>query len=98
MRTTLFVGALLVAGSVVFAQVPKPIPPEPSPAPTTAPQGAQNQPAFVREAQQKVREGKLDEALAIYQKELQAAPDSFQANNQAGVVLDLMGKYDEART
>ncbi len=67
-----------------------------TPAPTS-PQGAQNQPEYVRDAQQKIREGKLDEALAIYDKELKTAPDSFQANNQAGVVLDLMGRYDEAR-
>lgn len=87
------IGALLVAGGVAFAQVPT-TPPQ---APPTQPQGAQNQPAYVREAQQKIREGKLEEALEIYRKELQSNPDSFQANNQSGVVLDLMGKYDEAR-
>src|SRR3954452_877130 len=43
----------------------------------------------MRQGQQLMRDGKLDEALAIYQKE--------QANNQAGTVLDLIGKSAEAR-
>jgi len=45
-------------------------------------------------AQQLVRSGKLEEALALYQKE----PDSAAANNGAGVVLDLLGRTTEART
>jgi len=57
----------------------------------------QNQPPYVTEAQQKIRAGQFDAALEIDRKALQANPDSFQANNQAGVVLDLMGRYDEAR-
>src|SRR5689334_16589912 len=60
--------------------------------------GGQNQPEYVREAQQRVRAGEFDAALEIYQKELQSNPGSFQAHNQAGIVLDLMGRYDEART
>jgi tetratricopeptide (TPR) repeat protein len=44
-----------------------------------------------------MREGKLDDALALYRKELQASPDSPAANNSAGVVLDLMGRGAEAR-
>jgi tetratricopeptide (TPR) repeat protein len=43
------------------------------------------------------RAGKLDEALAIYQHELQTTPDSLAAMNAAGVVLDLKGKGTEAR-
>lgn len=54
-------------------------------------------PAFVRLAQQALGDGRPDEALAIYQKELAASPDSFLASNGAGVVLDLMGRYDDAR-
>src|ERR1043165_1241459 len=45
-------------------------------------------------AQQLVRSGKLEEALALYQKE----PNSAAANNGAGVVLDLLGRTSEART
>jgi tetratricopeptide (TPR) repeat protein len=51
----------------------------------------------LRHAQQLLHEGKLDDALAAYRKELAASPDSMQANNQAGIVLDLMGKGAEAR-
>src|SRR5260370_1287485 len=61
------------------------------------PPGRGPQPEFVREGQQLVRQGKLAEALALYQKELQTSPDSVPANNAAGVVLDLMGRGDEAR-
>jgi tetratricopeptide (TPR) repeat protein len=43
----------------------------------------------LRQAQQLMRDGKLDGALAIYEKE--------NAHNQAGTVLDLMGKGGDAR-
>jgi Flp pilus assembly protein TadD len=63
------------------------------------PQGGRGgpQPEFMRQAQQAMREGKLDDALAVYQKELAANPNSPQANNAAGTVLDLMGKGADAR-
>ena len=51
----------------------------------------------MRQAQQAIRDGKLDDALAVYQKELAANPNSPQANNAAGAVLDLMGKGADAR-
>ncbi len=52
---------------------------------------------LVKQGQQQLREGRHEEALALYRKALQAAPDSFPANLQAGVVLDLLGRYGEAR-
>jgi tetratricopeptide (TPR) repeat protein len=55
------------------------------------------QPEFLRQGRQLERDGKLDEALAVYRKELQASPDSAVANNAAGSVLDLMGQGAEAR-
>ncbi len=55
------------------------------------------QPEFVRQGQQLIREGKLDQALAIYLEQLKTTPDSVPANNAAGVVLDLMGRGAEAR-
>jgi tetratricopeptide (TPR) repeat protein len=58
---------------------------------------APQQPEFAVEAQKLVRDGKLDEALALYKKVLQTSPESIIANNGAGVVLDLMGQYKEAR-
>ena len=61
------------------------------------PPGGQPQPEFIRQGRQLEREGKLEEALAAYRKELQSSPDSAAANNAAGIVLDLMGKGAEAR-
>jgi tetratricopeptide (TPR) repeat protein len=62
-----------------------------------APAQSQPQPEFVKQGQQLIREGKPDEALALYHKTLQSAPDSVPANIAAGSVLDLMGKGAEAR-
>lgn len=61
------------------------------------PPGRGPQPESLREGQQLVRQGKLDEALRLYRQELQNSPDSVPANNAAGVVLDLMGRGAEAR-
>lgn len=47
---------------------------------------------------QLVRLNRLPEALAAFQADLKAAPKSIAANNGVGVVLDLLGRYDEART
>jgi tetratricopeptide (TPR) repeat protein len=57
----------------------------------------QQQPEFVKQGQQLMREGKREEALALYRQTLQASPNSVPANIAAGSVLDLMGKGDEAR-
>ena len=46
---------------------------------------------------QLIREGRLEEALAGYTQAVRAAPKSAAANSGAGVVLDLLGRYDEAR-
>ena len=65
-------------------------------------QGAQapaqrQQPEFIRQGQQLMREGKLEEALALYRQTLQSQPMSLPGNIAAGNVLDLMGKGEEAR-
>jgi len=57
----------------------------------------QQQPEFVKQGQQLMREGKLQEALALYRQTLQTSPDSLAANVAAGSVLDLMGNGEEAR-
>jgi tetratricopeptide (TPR) repeat protein len=62
-----------------------------------APAQSPQQPEFVKQGQQLIREGKPDEALALYRKTLQTTPDSVPANIAAGSVLDLMGKGEEAR-
>jgi tetratricopeptide (TPR) repeat protein len=57
----------------------------------------QQQPEFVKQAQQLMREGKPEAALAVYRQTLQTSPNSVPANIGAGSVLDLMGKGAEAR-
>jgi tetratricopeptide (TPR) repeat protein len=52
----------------------------------------------LKQAQQQLCDGRLDEALALAQKAAEAAPDSVQAHTQVGVILDLQGQYPEART
>jgi tetratricopeptide (TPR) repeat protein len=59
--------------------------------------GQPRQPEFIKQGQQLIREGKRDEALALYRKTLQSTPDSLPANIAAGSVLDLMGKGEQAR-
>jgi len=63
----------------------------------SAQRGGGPQSELVRQGQQLTREGKLAEALAAYQPELKTTPNSLQALNAAGTVLDLMGKGTEAR-
>jgi tetratricopeptide (TPR) repeat protein len=61
------------------------------------PGSQQQQPEFIQQGQQMMREGKLDDALALYRKTLQLSPNSVPANIAAGSVLDLMGQGKEAR-
>src|ERR1700740_2943045 len=62
-----------------------------------APGQQQQQPEFIKQGQQMMREGKLDEALALYRNTLQLSPNSVPANIAAGRVLDLLGQGEEAR-
>jgi Flp pilus assembly protein TadD len=59
--------------------------------------GDRQEPEFIEQGRQLMREGKLEEALALYQRTLQASPDSMAANVAAGNVLDLMGRGADAR-
>ena len=61
------------------------------------PGSQQEQPEFIKQGQQLMREGKLDDALALYRNTLQLSPNSVPANIAAGSVLDLMGQGEEAR-
>ncbi len=74
---------LLILGSLapLFAQAP----------------AQQQQPEFVKQGQQLMREGKLQDALALYRQTLQTSPNSVPANIATGSVLDLVGKDEEAR-
>src|SRR5712691_8759460 len=47
---------------------------------------------------QLIRQGKLEEALAVYRAAVEASPKSVAANNGAGVVLDLLARYTEAQS
>jgi tetratricopeptide (TPR) repeat protein len=51
----------------------------------------------VREARMLTNQGKLDDALAVYRQMLAKNAHSFEGNLGAGTVLDLEGKYTEAR-
>lgn len=55
------------------------------------------QPEFIKQGQQLTREGKLEEALALYRKEFSNAENAVQAQLAAGIVLDLLGRGAEAR-
>jgi tetratricopeptide (TPR) repeat protein len=68
-----------------------------APVSAQAPGGQQQQPEFIKQGQQLMREGKLGDALRLYRQTLQISPDSFPANIAAGSVLDLMGQGEEAR-
>jgi tetratricopeptide (TPR) repeat protein len=61
-----------------------------------APAG-QQQPEFIQQGQQLMREGKMEDALALYRQTLQSTPESLSANIAAGSVLDLMARGEEAR-
>jgi tetratricopeptide (TPR) repeat protein len=63
-----------------------------------APGGQQQQPEFIKQGRQLMRQGKLEDALALYRQTLQTSPDSLPANIAAGSVLDLMSRGAEART
>ena len=51
----------------------------------------------MRQGQQLMREGKLDDALALYRRTLETSPNSLAAHIAAGTVLDLQGRGEEGR-
>jgi tetratricopeptide (TPR) repeat protein len=52
----------------------------------------------IKQAQQLNSEGKQDEALAILNQLLASDPKNYDANLNAGIVLDLKGDYNKAHT
>jgi tetratricopeptide (TPR) repeat protein len=78
---------LLFSSSLLIAQTSPPAAPAQSPVP---PQ--------IKQAQELNNDGKQAEALAILNQMLASDPKSYQANLNAGIVLDLMGEYSKART
>ncbi|MGA1999218.1 MAG: tetratricopeptide repeat protein [Terriglobales bacterium] len=58
---------------------------------------AQSNDDLIKQARKLNNEGQQAQALALYTQVMQADPSSYQAHLGAGVVLDLDGKYDDAR-
>jgi tetratricopeptide (TPR) repeat protein len=59
---------------------------------------AQSDPGeLIKQARKLNNEGHQEQALALYNQALQADPNSYQANLGAGALLDLDGRYEEAR-
>lgn len=84
--------AMLISPTVIFAQG------QGAPAsPGAQAVQRQEQPEFIRQGNALARQGKLDDALALFQKVLATYPNSLPANNAAGTVLDFMGRGEEAR-
>jgi len=65
-------------------------------APMAAQLGGPALPEPARAAQGLIRQGKLEEALAIYQKALADSPDSPALHSATGTLLDLMGRSADA--
>jgi tetratricopeptide (TPR) repeat protein len=93
MRTNRFSIVLLAAVAATSAAAQQA---QPAPAQAAQPAAAP-QPPTLTPGQQLIRAGKLEDALALYEKELKASPDALASNNGAGVVLDLLGRTKEAK-
>ena len=65
--------------------------------PASKPAPAPGSPAdLVQQGQKLSRDGKLDDALALYSKALDKSPDLYEAHLAMGSALDLKGDYTEA--
>jgi Flp pilus assembly protein TadD len=51
----------------------------------------------LKEGEQHLRDGRLEPALAAFEQAMQASPSAMQPHLQAGIVLDLLGRYADAR-
>jgi Flp pilus assembly protein TadD len=67
------------------------------PATVQSAQPADKATELIRQAQQQMREGNEAEALSLAREAVKTSPQSFQANSQLGALLDLAGRYQEAR-
>jgi len=81
------ISAFFLLTALCFAQQAAPTPP---PAPGSPED-------LVQQGQKLSREGKQDEALAIYRQALDKSPRLYQAELGIGVALDLKGDYPPAR-
>ena len=60
--------------------------------------GSEDPGNFIQQGQELLRQGKENDALAMYRRALALNPDSQQANSAAGVAADLAGDYAAARS
>lgn len=58
---------------------------------------AQSNDELIKQGQKLNSEGKQDEALKLYGQILEKSPNSYQANLESGIALDLKGDYSAAR-
>jgi tetratricopeptide (TPR) repeat protein len=73
-------------------------PPPASPQSAQPPQSkAQEAMDLVKQGQKLSADGKLDEAVALYQQAVEVDPNLYDSQLYVGVGLDLQGKYEEAR-
>jgi tetratricopeptide (TPR) repeat protein len=79
--------AVFLLVSFTFAQQPTPE--------KTFPPGSPE--ALVQQGEKLSREGKQDEALALYKQALEKSPDLYEAHLASGIALDLKGDYPAAR-
>jgi Flp pilus assembly protein TadD len=52
---------------------------------------------LVQQGEKLNREGKQDEAIALYNRALEKSPNMYEANLEEGIAYDLKGNYAEAR-
>src|SRR5437868_7942374 len=92
-RTALLMTLTIAFAAAACAQ------PTPATPPSAQPQQQSNEPgmANVRQGQQLVRDGKLDDALKLFEQAMQQNPSLYAAHANAGSTLDLAGRYAEAR-
>ncbi len=65
--------------------------------PAATPAPAPGSPAdLVQQGEKLARDGKLDDALALYRQALDKSPDLYEAHLAEGIALDLKGDYTEA--
>jgi tetratricopeptide (TPR) repeat protein len=80
---------LVLLCSPVFSQAPAPA--------ATASQAGSQQPEFIQKGNQLARDGKLQEAVDLFQTHLDVPGDALAANIAIGSTLDLMGQGHNAR-
>ncbi len=88
-----FIIALLWLGCLSLATAQN----KPAPAPQAAQSKAGDAMQLVKQGEALARDGKSDEALALYERATETDPDLYQAQLFLGVALDLQANYDEAR-